>query len=77
MQIRDKVCELNQQKMQCYLILVFMCSVWRALLCVDMHCVSMHMCTEEARRLIPQELSTLFLDRVSLWTGACPLDQTG
>lgn len=27
MQIRDKVCELNQQKMQCYLILVFMCSV--------------------------------------------------
>lgn len=39
MQIRDKVCELNQQKMQCYLILVFMCSVLESSVVCEHACV--------------------------------------
>lgn len=50
---------------------------WRTLFCVNMHvCEDAHVYRGGQKKVILQELSTLFLDRVSLWSRACSLDQT-
>lgn len=50
---------------------------WRALLCVNMLVYEdAHVYRGGQKKVIPQELSTLFLDRVFLWPGVCSLDQT-
>lgn len=39
-------------------------------------CENAHVYRGGQKTVIPQDLSTLFLDRVFLWSGACSLDQT-